>query len=396
MYLPQVFVVIAVCFASAAMAGEHDSATAEHEFAASFRLRGGYDTNPEFSSGNGIGGSAFIASDTALVAGSKDGNTVLGVAAEANSIHYANPLATPTLGGKVILRGSLGDDDFKLSSTTTIADVSSYNLRSSDLTQSVKAEAKVNSLKLFVTAEGGRSSLNQTNAIFQDFLPSPHQYLRATLVPGASFVYGKAEIGVSANLSIRRYLDEFDDFGYHRDNERVQPFVFVKYEDKAITAFASVSRLYGRWHDVDFSNVGRTLFDANLSWRAAPFKLDLIAARRASETTFPISPITIDTIYSAKASWTVDPKLTLLASVGYAASEYLDSPFRSQTLTYGVGVTRDLGDDLTWGVDLTRAQGVLISGERADAIIIASSLTKRFSPLGKQTASKMLKNQLGK
>jgi hypothetical protein len=378
------------------MAGEHDSATAEHEFAASFRLRGGYDTNPEFSSGNGIGGSAFIASDTALAAGSKDGNTILGVAAEANSIHYANPLATPTLGGKVILRGSLGDDDFKLSSTTTIADVSSYNLRSSDLTQSVKAETKVDSLKLFVTAEGGRSSLNQTNAIFQDFLPSPHQYWRATLVPGVSVVRGKAEVGVSANLSIRRYLDEFDDFGYHRDNERVQPFVFAKYEDKAITAFASVSRLYGRWHDVDFSNVDRTLFDASLSWRAAPFKFDLVAARRASETTFPISPITIDTIYSAKASWTVDPKLTLLASVGYAASEYLDSPFRSQTLTYGVGVTRDLGDDLTWGVDLTRAQGVLISGERADAIIIASSLTKRFSPLGKQAASKMLKSQLGK
>jgi hypothetical protein len=169
------------------MAGEHDSATTEHEFAASFRLRGGYDTNPEFSSGNGIGGSAFIASDTALAAGSKDGNTILGVAAEANSIHYANPLATPTLGGKVILRGSLGDDDFKLSSTTTIADVSSYNLRSSDLTQSVKAETKVDSLKLFVTAEGGRSSLNQTNAIFQDFLPSPHQYWRATLVPGSAW-----------------------------------------------------------------------------------------------------------------------------------------------------------------------------------------------------------------
>jgi hypothetical protein len=138
------------------------------------------------------------------------------------------------------------------------------------------------------------------------------------------------------------------------------------------------------------------LFDASLSWRAAPFTLDLVAARRASETTFPISPITIDTIYSAKASWAVDPKLTLLASVGYADCEYLDSPFRSRTLTYGVGVARDLGDDLTWGVDLMRAQGVLISGDRADAFIVATSLTKRFSPLGKQAALQTLKNQLGK
>jgi hypothetical protein len=378
------------------MAGDGDHTTAENEFAASFQLRGGYDTNPEFSSGNGVGGSAFIGTNTALAAGTRDGNTTYGVAAEANSIHYANPLVTPTLGGKVILRGAIGDDDFKLSSTTTLADVSSYNLRSTDLIQSVKAEAKVDSLKFFMTAEGGRSSLNQTNAIFQDFLPSPQQYLRGALVPGVSIVRDKVEVGVSANLSIRRYLDEFDDFGYHRDNERVQPFVFARYQDKSITAFASVSKLYGRWHDVDFSNVDRMLFDASLSWRAAPFTLDLVAARRASETTFPISPITIDTIYSAKASWAVDPKLTLLASVGYADCEYLDSPFRSRTLTYGVGVTRDLGDDLTWGVDLMRAQGVLISGDRADAFIVATSLTKRFSPLGKQAALQTLKNQFGK
>ncbi len=397
MHLPQVFIVIAsLWFTAAAIAGEHDSAAAEHAFAASFRLRGGYDSNPEFSSGNGIGGSAFIGTDTALVAGSKDGNTTLGVAAEANSVHYANPLATPTLGGKVVLRGSLGDDEFKVSSTTTIADVNSYNLRSSDLTQSVRAEARVASVKLFVTAEGARSSLNQTNAVFQDFLPRPQQYLRGTIVPGVSVVRDKAEIGVSVNVSTWRYVDEFDDFGYRRDNERVQPFVFAKYEDAAITAFASLSRLYGRWHDVDFSNVDRTLFDANLSWRAAPFKLDLIASRRASETTFPISPIIIDTISSAKASWAIDPKLTLLASLGYATSEYLDSPFRSRALTYGVGVTRDLGDDLTWGVDLIRAQGVLISGERADALIVMSSLTKRFSPLAKQAALQILKSAPGK
>ncbi|HEY4205140.1 MAG TPA: outer membrane beta-barrel protein, partial [Xanthobacteraceae bacterium] len=376
MHLPQVFVVVAaLSFSGAAMAGDSDHAAAENEFAASFQLRGGYDTNPEFSSGNGVGGSAFIGTNTALAAGTRDGNTTYGVAAEANSLHYANPLVTPTLGGKVILRGAIGDDDFKLSSTTTLADVSSYNLRSTDLIQSVKAEVKVDSLKLFVTAEGAHSSLNQTNAIFQDFLPSPQQYLRGTLVPGISIVRDKVEVGVSANLSIRRYLDEFDDFGYHRDNERVQPFVFARYEDKSITAFGSVSKLYGRWHDVDFSNVDRTLFDASLSWRAAPFTLDLVAARRASETTFPISPITIDTIYSAKASWSVDSKLKILASIGYADCEYLDSPFRSRTLTYGVGVTRDLGDDLTWGVDVMRAQGTLISGERADAFIVATSLT---------------------
>jgi hypothetical protein len=139
-----------------------------------------------------------------------------------------------------------------------------------------------------------------------------------------------------------------------------------------------VSRLYRKSHDVDFSDVDRLLFDASLSWRAKPFKIDILATRRASETTFPISPITIDTIYSAKASWTDDPKWTLAASLGYADTEYLDSPFVARTLTYGLGVTRDLGDDLTLSVDLTRAQGTLISGARADALIVMSSLTKKF------------------
>jgi len=378
--------IVVLALSGAAHAGEAPATPKDHDFAASFVLRGGYDSNPEFSSGNGIGGSTFIAEETALAAGSKSGDTTLGVAAEARAVHYANPLATPALGGKVILRASIGDDDFKVSSSTTVADARSYNLRSSDVIQSVKAEARFDQVKAFVTLEGARSSLNQTNAIFQDFLPTPQQYLRGTIVPGVSLVRGKAEIGVSANLSVRRYVDEFDDFGYRRDNERVQPFLFARYEDAAVTAFGSVSRLYGQWHDVDFSNVDRWLFDASLSWKIRPFTLDLVAARRASETTFPISPITIDTVYSAKASWKVDDRLTLMASLGYADTAYLDSPFTARTLTYGVGLSHDLGDNLLLGIDVTRAQGTLISGARADAIVFSSSLTKRFTPLAQQAA----------
>jgi hypothetical protein len=361
------------------------AAAADDDFTASFRLRGGFDSNPQFSAGH-VSGSAFIATDTVLAAGTKADGYTLGVAAEANTTHYAQPLLTPSLGGKVILRGSLGDDDFKLDSTTTIADISTYNLRSSDLIQSVRAEAKIDSIKLFVTAEGGRSSLNQTNAIFPDFLPDPQQYLRGTLIPGVSLVRGKAELGASVNLSVRRYLQEFDVFGYRRDNERVQPFVFAKYNDDAVTAFVSVSQLHGTWHDPDFTNVDRLLFDASLSWRVTPFRVDLAAWRRASETTFPISPITIDTAYSAKLSWQVEPKVTLAASIAYAASDYLDSPFHARTLTCAVGATRDIGDDLTLGIDAAYAKGSLISGDGTQAFVITSSITKRFSPLAKPPA----------
>ena len=367
---------VVLCVACMAFIGS--AAAADDDFTASFRLRGGFDSNPQFLAGQG-GGSAFVATDTALAAGTKADGYTLGVAAEANATQYAQPQLTPSLGGKVILRGSLGDDDFRLDSTTTLADTSTYNLRSNDLIQSVKAEAKVDSVRLFVTAEGGRSSLNQTNAIFPDFLPDPEQYWRGTLIPGVSLVQGEAEIGASVNLSVRRYLREFDIFGYRRDNERVQPFVFAKYNDDAITAFASVSQLYGTWHDPDFTNVNRVLFDVSLTWRAKPFTVDMTAWRRAGETTFPISPITIDTAYSAKVTWNVEPKVMLSASIAYATTDYLDSPFHARTLTCGVGAIHDIADDLSLGIDVAYAKGSLISGDGAQALVITSSITKRFS-----------------
>ncbi|WP_299810415.1 outer membrane beta-barrel protein [Tardiphaga sp.] len=358
-------------------------AFAEDDFLASVRLRGGYDSNPQFGSGHGSPGSAFIATDVALAAGSKDDSGSWGVTAEGSTTRYANPLLLPMTNGKVMLRGTTGNDELRVTSTTTLSDFNSYNLRASDLLQTVKLESLQDKVKLFVTAEGGRSTLNQTNAIFEDFLPTPLSYWRGAIIPGVSVIRGKAELGVSVNLSARRYAEELDVFGYRRDNERVQPFVFAKYDADEVTAFASVSKLYGKWHDVDFSNVERTLFDASVSWRPARWKtvtLDLNATRRAGETTFPVSPITIDTLYSAKAGWQVDPKLLLTAAAGYASIEYLDSPFRQTTTTFGVGMSREITKDIKWGMDLSRTTGTLINGERANAIIVASSLTKTFAP----------------
>ncbi|WP_425990888.1 outer membrane beta-barrel protein [Afipia sp. DC4300-2b1] len=377
----QIVLRIAAC--AGIIAAGASSVHAEDDFIFSLRLRGGYDTNPQFSNGTGIGGSAFIGTDTALAAGTKEKGYSYGVAAEASTTQYANPLAVPALSGKVILRGTYGGDDANIAATTTIADTNTYNLRSSDLVQSIKGEVKFGSIKIFTTVEGARSSLNQTNAIFQDFLPNPQVYLRGTLIPGIAYVRDRFEIGASVNLSVRRYQKELDDFGYRRDNERVQPFLFAKYQDKDITVFGSISQLYGTFHDVDFTNVNTTLFDASLSWRIAPFTVDLAAYRRASETTFPISPITIDAAFTARASWLVEPKLTLTVAVGYATTDYLDSRFSAQTLSYGIGASHDLGNGYALGLDLTRAQGTLMSGEKASAIVISSSLTKKFSPFAK-------------
>lgn len=370
---------------SLVMAALHPAQAAD-EFAASLRLRGGYDSNPQFSNGSGIGGSAFIATDASMVAAHKDGDASLGIAAEASRTQYANPQVTPALSGKVIIRGMLGSDDLNVSSVTTIADTTSYNLRSSDLIQSVKGEAKAGSFKLFATVEGARSSLNQTNAIFQNFLPEAQQYLRGTFIPGVAYVRGKLEIGASVNLSIRRYTEEFDVFGYRRDNERIQPFVFAKYTDKDFSVTGSLSQLRGTWHDPDFSKVNELLYEGHLHWRRDALTLELAAWKRASETTFPISPITIDAAYTGKLSWVATPQLTLSAAAGYATTRYLDSPFDAQTATVAIGGSYDLGHDYALGLDLTYARGTLISGDRADTLIVSSSITKKFLPFAKAAA----------
>lgn len=358
-------------------------AKAADDFAASLRLRGGYDTNPQFSNGSGIGGSAFVATDLALAAGTKEEDYSFGAAAEASRTQYFNPLAVPATNGKVILRGLLGDEQASLSAVTTLSDISTYNLRATDAIQSVKGEAKFGSIKLFATVEGGHSSLNQTNAFFQDFLPNPQVYLRGALIPGVAFVKDKFEIGTSVNLSMRRYAQEFDDFGYRRDNERIQPFLFARYNSDDITVAGSISHLRGTWHDADFTNVSAYLYEANLTWRLKPVTIDLAATRRANETTFPISPITLDRNFTGKISWEVEPKLTLSAAAGYVSTQYLDSPFSAQTITYGVGLSHDLGNDYAFGFDVMRAYGTLISGEKAGSIIVMSSLTRRFAPFAK-------------
>ncbi len=128
------------------------------------------------------------------------------------------------------------------------------------------------------------------------------------------------------------------------------------------------------------------LYEGHLHWRRDAWTLDLTAWKRANETTFPISPITIDAAYTGKLSWASTPQLTLSAAAGYATTRYLVSPFDAQTATVAFGGSYDLGDDYALGIDLTYARGVLISGDKADALILSSSITKKFSPFAKTTA----------
>ena len=85
--------------------------------------------------------------------------------------------------------------------------------------------------------------------------------------------------------------------------------------------------------------------------------------------------------------------MTLTAGLGYATTDYLDSPFSAQTWTYGIGASHDLGNGYALGLDLSHAQGTLISGEKASAVIISTSLTKKFSPFATDKAKEASKDK---
>jgi hypothetical protein len=194
--------------------------------------------------------------------------------------------------------------------------------------------------------------LNESNLLLGDFLPKPEVFLRGTIIPGVAMKKDGLEIGTSVNLSVTRYTDKIDYFGFRRDNERVEPFFFLRYSKDKFSLFAAVSRLYGDWHDVDFSDVRRNLYEIALSYEADPFGFEFSAKRTAEETTFPISPITIDTQYAGKVVKKLDAKNSLAFFGRYLEKEYLDSPFKQRTTTYGAKFNHDISDKVSFGFEL--------------------------------------------
>jgi hypothetical protein len=154
MHIPKVFLLVG-CLGLVS-----SQACAEDDFTASLRLRGGFDSNPLFSLGQ-AGGSAFVAADTALAAGMKADGYTLGVAAEANAMHYAQPQVTPARGGKVILRGSIGDDRPLPTSAPTLCARPNWSNRSGPKPGAGQSSYSMNAL----------TTVARTRILFMTFLP---------------------------------------------------------------------------------------------------------------------------------------------------------------------------------------------------------------------------------
>jgi hypothetical protein len=359
------------------------AARAEDEFLGSLQLRGGYDSNPDFS---------FTPGDTALagvnavvVAGRSTERYVAAVSGEASYTRYRETVDAPLARYRAAFDIANKDEsEFSLKSTASVTSFENYNTKSLDAIERLKLRKTSGDVQPFVTAELRYSALNESNILLNRFLPQPEIFLRGTIIPGVAVKRGEWEAGVSLNLSATRYQDELDYFGFRRDNERIEPFLFLRYSKDKFSLFASLSRLYGDWHDVDFSDVRKTLYDAALSYNGEPFGFELSARRTAEETTFPISPITIDTAYAGKIARKLNEKNSLAVFGRWIEKRYLDSPFRQITRSYGLQFTHDISDKLSAGFELTRSEMQPIAGPNVDGVAVIASLTQRFG--GKKRA----------
>jgi len=351
----------------------------------SLRLRGGYDANPQLLPGGRA--SAFAGLDAAFALGRSDDADIsrTGLTGEFQRADYAARGILPSERARVALEAETdAAAGWTLKSSTSAESVRSYNLRAFDAVQSLRARRRDGPVQPFVVAELRYATLNETNAILVDFLPEDQRFVRGTLVPGLSVKTDRGEAGISVNLSATRYAQEPDLFGFRRNNERLQPYLFYRLDEDTIAFSAAVSRLYGVWHDIDFTDLRTTLFDLSLTLkgRGSPWTLDLAARREVGDTSFPISPVTVSEIYSGKLSYAPGGAWSVAALARWQRTGYRDSPFSTSVLGYGISARYDLGGGWSAGAELMRIASSALSGEPADGGVLTLSLTRRFDLSG--------------
>jgi hypothetical protein len=212
--------------------------------------------------------------------------------------------------------------------------------------------------------------------------------VRGTIIPGFAIVHSdKLEFGVSASISLTRYVNDADPLGFNRDNMRLQPFVFATWKGDTFDIAASVSRFDGRWDDANFEDVQQTLYDFSLTKTLGDFKLDLAARRSVEDTTFPYVPVILVTSAGVGLSYKFTPQFTLRASAKTLRTDYLGVDLATTTDAVGVGASYDFGKDWTLGLDAGWQRGTLIDGEPMTGAVVSLSLARKFN-LGSLLAQK--------
>ena len=358
-------------------------ANAAEEFAASFRLRGGYDSNPLLAPGGK--GSALIAWEAGVAYGRDHGDWITGATGEASLTRYQKQEFEPVQSYRLRLRlVNKNRSDIAIDATTTLARASNYDMRSEFVNQRVHLQRADGDLLPFVAGDLRLASLNELNILLGDFLPQPMRYLRGTITPGIAYVKDKSEAGISIAFSKTKYDEALDVFGFRRDNDRLQTAAYAKYggDDLALSGALSFLRIPSQ--DEFFTDVNAMLFDVSFAAKLESWNAEVSFARTAEDTTFPVSPVTINTALQAKISRDLNGKTTAGIFGRMLQRKYWDAPLFSRTRVAGIEVSHEVFEDVRIAGEFAFARSLLISGAEAEGVIATLALTKRFGEGGKK------------
>jgi hypothetical protein len=354
-------------------------ATAESVFVSSVRLRGGYDSNPLLAPDGK--GAAFTTLEAAFAGGrkEKEDGWVTGVTGEFSATKFSESEFRTFQNNRFRLRLSNDNiEDLSLDSTMLFANASTYDTRVAQVVQRTHVQYAKDAIRPFTAMELRLVSLNELNPLLGGFLPEPMKFMRGTIAPGVAYTDGKNEIAASVVVGRTKFEGDTDLFGFRRDNNRVQPTLSGKYEKDALSLRGSISYFQSYSEDIFFTDVSHFLFDisATVTWRK--WSVDASFAQTAEETSFPVSPMTINRLFQARLSRSLSDDATLAVFARGLQRDYWDTPLYSTTRLIGVEANYVLNADVTLAGELAFARSQLLSGNVADGVVATVSLTKHF------------------
>lgn len=354
-------------------------AAAESVFVSSVRLRGGYDSNPLLTPDGKS--AAFTTLEGAFAAGRKEDGWTTGVTGEFSVTKFSESEFRTFQNNRFRLR--LSNDniaDVSLDSTTMFANASTYDTRVAQVAQRTHLQYATGEFRPFTALETRLVALNELNPLLGGFLPEPMRFLRGTIGPGVAYVDGKNEIAASVIVGRTKYEGDADLFGFRRDNDRIQPTLSVKYEQEALSWRGSISYFRAYSEDIYFTDVEHLLFDAGITAKFGTLSADVSFAQTAEETSFPVSPMTINRLFQAKLSWLPDDKAAFAIFTRQLRRDYWDTPLYSRVRSFGVEAIYNTSADVAVAGEFAFTRALLLSGSEADGWVATVSLTKRFDP----------------
>lgn len=277
-------------------------------------------------------------------------------------------------------------ENLTLQSSLAIENEQTWSRRRSSLTWRERLNLSLGSFRLFANAEARLAALNERNVFASgDFLPQDENLATLGITPGIAWRQGETEIGVSFMASRTRFTNGTDYLGLRRDNDRLQPNLFVSTALKGASFEASLSPLQILFPDKEFENEKTLLYTAKLRVPYERLTLDLSSGRTVEDTTLPFAVVNLVTQHEGKLTARFNDTNALSLTIRQKLEDYLGLDSTTRTSSIGLDYARGLGDGMTATASAAWRKTKDTGLEAVPAFVVQLGLQKQldFSEPGK-------------